>query len=590
MGVIKPALPDLDLDDWAARPEAERVRLMCESWATQGFGAPAVAYLFYVLKIGLYAWLWVVFVSRAPDVAGLSDIGDWWATPVAFEKAILWTMLFEVLGLGCGSGPLTGRYVPPVVAWTHFLRPGTIRLAPWPDRVPLTAGHRRTVVDALLYAGLVGLTLRALLSSEPLFGSGGLGMVVRGVPSSVASIDAVLLMPIVVVLAVLGLRDKTVFLAARAEHYWSMLIVFVLAGDDVAVMLAGAMVVQLAIWWGAATSKLNHHFPNVVTIMVSNSPVLRVPALKRAMYRRYPDDLRPSGLAAALAHGGTVVEFVFPLLLAVSSGGAPTAVGLAVMLAFHLFITSCFPMGVPIEWNVLFLYSMFVLFGHYAELSPLDVLEDPLLAVLLVIGLLVGPVLGNLRPDKISFLPGMRYYAGNWAASLWLFRKDDEGDCSRRLDECLTKTAPTIDRQLEVLYDEDTIRAVNGKLRAFRSMHLHGRALNALLPTAVDDLEAYAVNEGEGTAGVILGWNFGDGHLHHEQLLAAVQAECGFAPGDLRVLALESQPLGKPWMHWRVVDAADGLQAEGRVVVADLLAHQPWPEPDTIDIHPMVPG
>ena len=45
-----------------------------------------------------------------------------------------------------------------------------------------------------------------------------------------------------------------------------------------------------------------------------------------------------------------VIEFAFPLLLAVSSGGTPTTVGLAVMLSFHLFITSCFPMGVPIEW------------------------------------------------------------------------------------------------------------------------------------------------------------------------------------------------------------------------------------------------
>ncbi len=572
MGVIKPALPDLDLDDWASRPEAERVRLMCASWATQGFGAPLIAYLFYVAKIALYAWLWVVFVSRAPGVEGLGDIGDWWASPVAFQKAIVWTLLFEVLGLGCGSGPLTGRYVPPIVAFTHFLRPGTIRLAPWPDRVPLTSGHRRSLVDVVLYAGLVGLCLRALLSGEAL-------------------LDAELLLPVVVVLAVLGLRDKTVFLAARAEHYWTTLIVFVLADGDVTVMLAGAMVVQLAIWWGAATSKLNHHFPNVVTIMVSNSPILRMSVLKKAMYRRCPDDLRPSGLAAGLAHGGTVIEFVFPLVLAVSSGGTPTTVGLAVMLAFHLFITSCFPMGVPIEWNVLFLYSMFVLFGHYAELSPLDVLEDPVVTVVLVLGLLVGPVLGNLRPDKVSFLPGMRYYAGNWAASLWLFRKDGEGgDCSTVLDDRLTKTAATIGRQLAVLYDDDTIRAVNGKLRAFRSMHLHGRALNTLLPTVVDDLEAYAVNEGEGMAGVILGWNFGDGHLHHEQLLAAVQAECAFAPGDLRVLALESQPLGRPWMHWRVVDAADGTLSEGRVVVADLLGHQPWPGDGAIDPHRLEPA
>ena len=315
-----------------------------------------IALYIALFKIAVYVTLWVFFVSRTPTVDGFSDIEDWWHLPIAFQKAIVWTMLFEVLGLGCGSGPLTGRYVPPVVAFTHFLRPGTIRLPAFPDRVPLTAGHRRTVLDAVLYAALVALCLRALLSSDSLLGTEDLW-------------------PIIVVLAVLGLRDKTVFLAARAEHYWSMLIVFVLADGDLAAMFAGAMVVQLAIWWGAATSKLNHHFPNVVTIMVSNSPVMVVPALKRAMYRSYPEDLRPSRLAAALAHGGTVIEFVFPLVLALTIGGPVTTVALVVMLCFHLFITSCFPMGVPIEWNVLFVYSMFFLFadlslGDYGEVEP----------------------------------------------------------------------------------------------------------------------------------------------------------------------------------------------------------------------------
>src|SRR6187402_1050386 len=134
---------------------------MCVSWATQGFGAPLIAYLFYVAKIAVYVSIWVLFVMRSPEVAGLSDIGDWWSLPIAFEKAILWTMLFEVLGLGCGSGPLTGRYVPPVAAPTHFLRPGTIRLPAFPHRIPLTAGHRRTVVDALLYLAVVVLCVRA---------------------------------------------------------------------------------------------------------------------------------------------------------------------------------------------------------------------------------------------------------------------------------------------------------------------------------------------------------------------------------------------------------------------------------------------
>jgi len=116
VGVIKPALPDLDLDDWAARPESDRVRLMCESWATQGFGAPAVAYAFYLFKIAVYVALWVFFVSRTPTIVGFSDIGDWWHLPIAFQKAIVWTMLFEVLGLAsptsCGPGRSVCRPSP----------------------------------------------------------------------------------------------------------------------------------------------------------------------------------------------------------------------------------------------------------------------------------------------------------------------------------------------------------------------------------------------------------------------------------------------------------------------------------------------
>jgi hypothetical protein len=565
VGLMKPDLPDFDLADWRRQPEGTRVRRMCESWAVQGFGAPLGAYLFYVAKIALWIWLWVVFASRTPGIDGLSDIGDWWADPVVFQKAIVWTLLFEVLGLGCGSGPLTGRYVPPIVSFTHFLRPGTTRLPAFPRHVPLTTGTRRSVLDAALYAALVVVALRALLAPDDLLGTGHL-------------------LPLVVLVPLLGLRDKTIFLAARSEHYWATLVVFLLAGDDLVVMAAGAMVVQLAIWWGAATSKLNHHFPNVVTIMVSNSPFLRFGFVKRAMYRDHPTDLRASRTAAGLAHGGTVVEYVFPLVLALSSGGNPTILALAVMVAFHAFITSCFPMGVPIEWNVLFVYSMFVLFGRYGDIGPWEVLDHPLLALLLLAGLVAGPVLGNLRPDRVSFLAGMRYYAGNWATSLWLFRRD--ADVARRIDEQIPTTARTVENQLTLLYDDDTITAVTGKLRAFRSMHLHGRALNALLPRAVDDLEAYDVNEGEGLAGVVLGWNFGDGHLHHEQLLAAVQERCHFAPGELRCVFLESQPASKPWMHWRIVDAADGLVDEGRVLVADLLDHQPWPtQPDRIELH-----
>src|SRR5262249_3133952 len=85
---------------------------------------------------------------------------------------------------------------------------------------------------------------------------------------------------------------------------------------------------------------------------------------------------------------------------------------------------------------------------------------------------------------------------------------------------------------------------------------------------------------GEIVAGQILGWNFGDGHLHNEQLLAAVQERCRFAEGELRLMTLESQPIQRQRQHYRIVDAATGLVKSGYVAVADMVERQPWLDAD----------
>ena len=46
---------------------------------------------------------------------------------------------------------------------------------------------------------------------------------------------------------------------------------------------------------------------------------------------------------------------------------------------------------------------------------------DPALLALTVIGCTLFPIIGNNRPDWVSFLPSMRQYAGNWASALWAF-------------------------------------------------------------------------------------------------------------------------------------------------------------------------
>jgi hypothetical protein len=105
------------------------------------------------------------------------------------------------------------------------------------------------------------------------------------------------------------------------------------------------------------------------------------------------------------------------------------------------------------------------------------------------------------------------------------------------------------------------------------------------LPDGADEAD-YLLRDGEIIAGPLIGWNFGEGHLHNEQLLAAVQRRCDFGEGEVRVIILEAQPIQRPTQAYRIVDAKTGLIEEGYVDVADMLSRQPWPEPgDDYPVH-----
>jgi hypothetical protein len=238
-------------------------------------------------------------------------------------------------------------------------------------------------------------------------------------------------------------------------------------------------------------------------------------------------------------------------------------------------------MGVPLEWNVFLIFSLFYLFGHYSAIHATD-LQSPLLLAILLLGLAVVPVLGNLFPQQFSFLPAMRYYAGNWATSVWCFRAGAE----EKIEANVVKSSALTAKQLAKLYDPATAEITIDKAGAFRSMHTHGRALNGLLPRAVDDEADYRMREGEIVAGPLVGWNFGEGHLHNEQLLEALQRRCHFDEGDVRVVILEGQPIHIQRQWYRIADAKTGVIEEGYVNVEDMLTRQPWPEPgDQFPVH-----
>ena len=544
MGFFAPTPLPYDPMEWAKKPLDERGRMVCAAWALQGYGTPLAAFALYALKMALYIAGWVLFCSTSPSLGGFSTLPRWWLAPLAFQKAILWSLLFEVLGFGCGSGPLTGRYLPPVGGFLYFLRPGTTKLPLFPT-LPILGGRTRSLLDVALYALILVAAVRALLAP---------------------TIELGHLLPLVILLPLAGIADKTLFLAARGEHYWVTITVFAFAGN----WIAGAKATQLALWFWAGVSKLNHHFPSVVCVMTSNGPFTRWARLRKAMYRDYPNDLRPSRLAVWVAHGGTVLELGVPIAFLLTPLGTPPVVAIGLMLLLHAYILSNVPMGVPLEWNVMVVYGGFALLWAHPGVSLLEVGSTPVAALLLVTAIGI-PLVGNLLPSRISFLLAMRYYAGNWPYSIWLFR----GDSHRKLTRLKT-SAPWVYDQLARLYDPATTIGLVGKVIGFRLMHLHGRALPLLVPKAVDDLRAYQWLDGEIVAGLALGWNFGDGHLHHEQLLASIQSQCGFEPGELRCIFVEPQPIQRQALRWRIVDASTGLIEAGELPIAELCTRQPW--------------
>jgi hypothetical protein len=132
---------------------------------------------------------------------------------------------------------------------------------------------------------------------------------------------------------------------------------------------------------------------------------------------------------------------------------------------------------------------------------------------------------------------------------------------------------------------------------AFRSFNTHGRAMFTLAhrvmagpgqiagtadPGSVDEAD-YVLTDGERICSTAIGWNFGDGHMHNEQLIAALHKRCHFEPGEVRVLLLDAQPIHRQRQQYRLVDAATGEFERGYILVADMVTRQPWD--DTVPVH-----
>jgi len=173
MGFLEPSPPPFDLEEWQGKPHLSRLKPLVQDWGGNGFGSPTFVYLAYALKLILFSLGALVVISLTPGLGSPSDLGDWWTQPIVFEKFAVWLLLWEILGLGAGSMPLSFRFSPPIGGVLYWLRPGTVRLPPWPDRIPFTRGSTRTWLDVGLYAGVLGAAVAGGVAAQQDVACGG---------------------------------------------------------------------------------------------------------------------------------------------------------------------------------------------------------------------------------------------------------------------------------------------------------------------------------------------------------------------------------------------------------------------------------
>ena len=568
MPFLTPTVPQVDPAEFLKRPHQERIRFLATFWADNGFGTQKMVHAIYIVKLLiLYIGGGVAVATLTSDVGGPLDVSQWWDQPIIYQKFVMWTLFLELFGIGGTWGPLAAHFKPMTGGIAYWARPNTIRLPPWPGKVPFTAGDNRSFFDIVLYLA----TLASFLVAATSGGTNLQGFEVEMVQPELMALSGVLLI-------VCGLRDKILFLAARGEQYLPILVISVLAGEVLTFVdfIVAAKLIIVVIWAGAAVSKMSAHFENVVPPMVSNAPF--VPRfIKRAHYRSLPEDLLPSKTAWFMAHIlGTTAELVVPLVLLFSTNWTITLLGVISMVLFHLFLTQTFPIAVPLEWNILFCFiTIFLFAGHPASngFGVGDFSEAWMLPVF-VAALAFFPVLGNLRPDLVSFLPSMRQYAGNWASATWAFKPGAEA----KLNQIPRGAQNQIDQLVTGMgFPPDAAEMTLQLTLGWRAMHSQGRGLFSVMQTYLgEEYEDYSMREAEFLCNSLLGWNFGDGHLHDDQLINAVQRRVNFEPGEVVVVWVESQPIHKPTQEYFVMDAALGIVERGSWLVADCVQEQPW--------------
>ena len=119
IGALFP-LSRFELEAWRKLTVRERFAHALDLWASGGFATPFAIHLLYAVKLVLYL---------ASIIALESHFGKS-ATPTAhtFQRFTTFNLLWESLGLGCGSGPLSAHFFPPFTAFIHWFKVGSLKV------------------------------------------------------------------------------------------------------------------------------------------------------------------------------------------------------------------------------------------------------------------------------------------------------------------------------------------------------------------------------------------------------------------------------------------------------------------------------
>ena len=109
--------------------------------------------------------------------------------------------------------------------------------------------------------------------------------------------------------------------------------------------------------------------------------------------------------------------------------------------------------------------------------------------------MLFFPILGERRPDLVSFLPSLRQYSGNWATGVLVLRAGGGGEAGRvhrqAGPDAEGTSSPTI-------YGEDEAEVILQQFLGWRSMHTQSRGLNSVMINQLgDDIDVYTPREAE---------------------------------------------------------------------------------------------